>query len=135
MSPRKEVKNLTPKRKIARNTKRTVVKEKRKLNMPANIKVSIPLKRAGVVPMPRIQRKVDKETQLLLANEVANSQLVPKTGKKKLISDFFQNRIVIENASTGPKANNPVETMSKSQTAKKQLLQRKLLQVHSQQGE
>ncbi|XP_026740872.1 uncharacterized protein LOC113503202 isoform X2 [Trichoplusia ni] len=119
MSPRKEVKNLTPKRKIARNTKRTVVKEKRKLNMPANIKVSIPLKRAGVVPMPRIQRKVDKETQLLLANEVANSQLVPKTGKKKLISDFFQNRIVIENASTGPKANNPVETMSKSQTAKK----------------
>lgn len=49
MSPRKEVKNLTPKRKIARNTKRTVVKEKRKLNMPANIKVSIPLKRAGKI--------------------------------------------------------------------------------------
>ncbi|CAH0595495.1 unnamed protein product [Chrysodeixis includens] len=118
MSPRKEVKQNTPNKKITRNIKRTVVKEKPKLNMPANIKVSIPLKRAGVVPMPRIQRKVSKEMQFLLANEVANSQLVPKTGKNRLISDFFQNR-VFENAKTGPNAKSAVETMTSQQTTKK----------------
>lgn len=47
MSPRKEVKNLTSKRKVTRNLKRTVVEGEPKLNMPTNIKVSIPLKRAG----------------------------------------------------------------------------------------